>query len=99
MHPFKPLDSLQGSLAPRQWNQLGSVVRASYGDARAWSPRQPHCTFQARGGGITLMNPNQQLWEKGDFTRIAASMRESGEAVVAGLGVTAGLKVLDLGCG
>ena len=45
------------------------------------------------------MNPNQALWEKGDFTRIAASMRESGEAVVAGLGITWGLKVLDLGCG
>src|SRR4029450_8813254 len=45
------------------------------------------------------MNPNQALWEKGDFTRIAASMRESGEEVVAGLGVKAGMKVLDLGCG
>jgi SAM-dependent methyltransferase len=45
------------------------------------------------------MNPNQALWEKGDFTRIAASMRESGEAVVASLGITPGLKVLDLGCG
>jgi SAM-dependent methyltransferase len=45
------------------------------------------------------MNPNQALWEKGDFTRIAASMRESGEALVRGLGVTRGLKVLDLGCG
>jgi SAM-dependent methyltransferase len=45
------------------------------------------------------MNPNKALWEKGDFTRIAASMRESGEAVVAGLGVTKGLKVLDLGSG
>ena len=45
------------------------------------------------------MNPNKALWEKGDFTRIAASMRESGEALVAGLGVTAGMKVLDLGCG
>jgi ubiquinone/menaquinone biosynthesis C-methylase UbiE len=45
------------------------------------------------------MNPNQALWEKGDFTRIAASMRESGEALVAKLGVTKGLKVLDLGCG
>ena len=44
------------------------------------------------------MNPNKALWEKGDFTRIAASMRESGEALVAGLGVTAGMKVLDLGC-
>ena len=34
------------------------------------------------------MNPNKALWEKGDFTRIAESMRESGEAVVAGLGIT-----------
>ena len=45
------------------------------------------------------MNPNKALWEKGDFTRIAATMRESGEAVVASLGITPGLKVLDLGCG
>ncbi len=45
------------------------------------------------------MNPNQALWEKGDFTRIAASMRESGAAVVGKLGITRGLKVLDLGCG
>ncbi len=45
------------------------------------------------------MNPNQTLWEKGDFTRIAASMRESGETLVKSLGVTKGLKVLDLGCG
>lgn len=44
-------------------------------------------------------NPNQALWEKGDFTRIAASMRESGEAVVQGLGAVKGLEVLDLGCG
>jgi ubiquinone/menaquinone biosynthesis C-methylase UbiE len=39
------------------------------------------------------------LWEKGDFTRIAASMRESGEALVDSLGITEGLDVLDLGCG
>jgi SAM-dependent methyltransferase len=45
------------------------------------------------------MNANKALWEKGDFTRIAASMRESGEALVGELGVTDGLKVLDLGCG
>ncbi len=45
------------------------------------------------------MNPNQALWEKGDFTRIAESMRESGEALVRSLGITKGLKVLDLGCG
>ena len=45
------------------------------------------------------MNPNQALWEKGDFTQIAATMRESGDALVASLGITPGLKVLDLGCG
>src|SRR6516162_2174801 len=45
------------------------------------------------------MNPNKALWEKGDFTRIAESMRESGEALVATLGITKGLRVLDLGCG
>src|SRR3982074_1093934 len=47
----------------------------------------------------TPMNPNKALWEKGDFTRIAQSMRESGEALVKSLGITKGLKVLDLGCG
>jgi len=45
------------------------------------------------------MNSNKALWEKGDFTRIAESMRESGEALVKRLGITQGLKVLDLGCG
>ena len=45
------------------------------------------------------MNPNQALWEKGDFTRIAATMRESGAALVERIGVTRGMKVLDLGCG
>lgn len=45
------------------------------------------------------MNPNKALWEKGDFTRIAESMRESGEELVANLGIIRGLKVLDLGCG
>jgi SAM-dependent methyltransferase len=45
------------------------------------------------------MNPNKALWEKGDFTRIAASMRESGESLVESIGVGQGMKVLDLGCG
>ena len=45
------------------------------------------------------MNPNKALWEKGDFTRVAAALRESGEALVKDLGITPGLKVLDLGCG
>ena len=45
------------------------------------------------------MNPNKALWEKGDFTEIAAFMRQSGEAVVKSLGITPPLRVLDLGCG
>src|SRR5271166_6033897 len=45
------------------------------------------------------MNANKALWEKGDFTRIAASMRESGEALVRSVGISQGMRVLDLGCG
>jgi ubiquinone/menaquinone biosynthesis C-methylase UbiE len=47
----------------------------------------------------TIMNPNKMLWEKGDFTKIAETMRNSGAALVAKLGITPGLRVLDLGCG
>ena len=47
----------------------------------------------------TPVNLNKALWEKGDFTRLAATMRESGEALVNSIGVTPGLRVLDLGCG
>lgn len=45
------------------------------------------------------VNPNKALWEKGDFTRLAATMRESGEALVSRIDVAPGMKVLDLGCG
>jgi len=45
------------------------------------------------------VNPNKALWEKGDFTEIAALMRRSGEALVRSLGVRPSMKVLDLGCG
>jgi len=45
------------------------------------------------------MNPNKALWEKGDFTEIAAFMRQSGEALVQSLGIRLPLRVLDLGCG
>jgi SAM-dependent methyltransferase len=44
-------------------------------------------------------NPNKSLWEKGDFTRVAATMRQSGEDLVDGLGIKPGMSVLDLGCG
>lgn len=45
------------------------------------------------------MNPNQALWEKGDFTAIAAFMRDSGEALAKSLNITPQLRILDLGCG
>ena len=47
----------------------------------------------------TAANPNKALWEKGDFTRIAETMRESGTALIEKLQITKGLDVLDLGCG
>jgi len=45
------------------------------------------------------MNPNKALWEKGDFTKIAETMRDSGTELVNKLGITNGLTILDLGCG
>jgi hypothetical protein len=45
------------------------------------------------------VNPNKMLWEKGDFTQIAKTMRESGDGLVAQLGIAPGLRVLDLGGG
>jgi ubiquinone/menaquinone biosynthesis C-methylase UbiE len=47
----------------------------------------------------SIANPNQALWEKGDFTQIAAFMRQSGEVIVESLGITPQMKVLDLGSG
>ncbi len=45
------------------------------------------------------INANKALWEKGDFTQIAQTMRESGAELVSKIGITKGLRVLDLGCG
>ncbi|HNP47999.1 MAG TPA: methyltransferase domain-containing protein [Bacteroidia bacterium] len=45
------------------------------------------------------MNPNKALWEKGDFTKIAETMRESGTQLVAKIGIDKKFTVLDLGCG
>jgi ubiquinone/menaquinone biosynthesis C-methylase UbiE len=45
------------------------------------------------------MNPNKVLWEKGDFARIAATMRDGGEALVNTLEIKKGMLILDLGCG
>src|SRR6478609_6062464 len=66
-------------------------------DARATRKYLPR---ERRANNLMLsMNPNKALWEKGDFTRIAETMRESGHALVQRLGITKGMKVLDLGCG
>lgn len=46
-----------------------------------------------------MTNPNKALWEKGDFTAIAAFMRDSGESLAASLGVKPPARILDLGCG
>jgi SAM-dependent methyltransferase len=46
-----------------------------------------------------MSNPNKALWEKGDFTRIAGTMRDSGDAFVESLGITSGMDVLDVGSG
>ncbi|HSB55589.1 MAG TPA: methyltransferase domain-containing protein, partial [Gemmatimonadales bacterium] len=45
------------------------------------------------------MNPNKALWEKGDFTEIAAFMRQSAEGLVGSLGIRPPMRVLDVGCG
>ncbi len=81
-----------------------TVLRRRPGGARAglrgegpWGRFGPPATRSLQRRGI--MNANKTLWEKGDFTRIAESMRESGESLVKDLGVTEGLQVLDLGCG
>jgi ubiquinone/menaquinone biosynthesis C-methylase UbiE len=60
--------------------------------------------IEPQGNGVIKLdrapvNPNKALWEKGDFTRIAATMRESGEALVGRIGIRRGMRVLDLGCG
>ena len=48
---------------------------------------------------LETINPNKVLWEKGDFTRIAQTMRASGEEFVESLDIWPGMKILDLGCG
>jgi len=49
--------------------------------------------------GDTVMNANKALWQKGDFTRLAQTMRPSGTSLVQSLGIYKGMKILDLGCG
>jgi SAM-dependent methyltransferase len=73
------------------------ITTTEAGVTSLWSskPAQPHpCTSAERS-----INPNRALWEKGDFTKIATTMRDSGDALVASLGNLEGLDLLDLGCG
>ena len=49
--------------------------------------------------GVKAINPNKALWEKGDFTRIAEAMRQSGEDLAGTLDIRPQLSVLDLGSG
>lgn len=67
-----------------------TTIEPEAADRRA-SPRSPSLA--------PATNLNKALWEKGDFTRLAATMRESGDDVVEALGVKIGMNVLDLGCG
>src|SRR5436190_9858562 len=46
-----------------------------------------------------MTNPNKALWEKGDFTKIAAFMRQSGEALIQSMEIKPPMRVLDLGSG
>src|SRR5881628_689389 len=69
---------------------------ASWAEGLAPRPFSPLGAVSSKGA---TMNPNKALWEKGDFTEIAAFMRQSGEAVVKSLAITTPLRVLDLGCG
>ncbi len=48
---------------------------------------------------VPSVNPNKALWEKGDFTRLAETMREFGVELVEKLGINNSMQVLDLGCG
>jgi len=61
------------------------------------------CAVGRKVANIKTLEPtvdtNKALWEKGDFTEIAAFMRQSGEAIAASLGVKPPLRILDLGCG
>ena len=82
---------LAGIEVPRFQRVLGELISPGQG-ARVYAALE---TIRRS----MIMNPNKALWEKGDFTRIADFMRESGEDLVKSLGVSPSMKVLDVGCG
>ena len=61
--------------------------------------RSPVYAAMIRHQSARNMNSNKALWEKGDFTRLAQTMRSSGVSLVDKLGIAKGARVLDLGCG
>ena len=87
--PFQPKQNI-AMMPPAEW-----MERAIRDDRAGTMGKEP----LGMSVNETDVNPNKALWEKGDFTRIAAAMRESGEALAGSLGITPGLDVLDLGCG
>jgi SAM-dependent methyltransferase len=68
-------------------------------ETAAMTANAPPTSTSTTPSPTSTSNPNQALWEKGDFTRIAATMRGSAETLVAKLGIKDGLRVLDLGSG
>ena len=89
----KPFEQVMATLGHGRTQQTHCTIVALKG-----TRRRSKLTGESRRKELS-MNPNKALWEKGDFTEIAAFMRQSGEAVVQSLGITPPLRVLDLGCG
>jgi ubiquinone/menaquinone biosynthesis C-methylase UbiE len=75
------------------WGNIRKPSGAAWASAAVPSPLASTSTKES------MMNPNQALWEKGDFTAIAAFMRQSGEALVKSLGIKTPMRILDVGCG
>jgi ubiquinone/menaquinone biosynthesis C-methylase UbiE len=97
VNAFDVVHSITGGIAERQPKKtFGRFAPRGPLENIQFCPLNKSTTKQLN---IINMNPNKALWEKGDFTRLAETMRESGTALVNSLGVTPNMKVLDLGCG
>jgi hypothetical protein len=94
-NPNKALSSLLVPEKPTNSSSMNAPVNPNKALSSLLVPEKPTNSSNMNAP----VNPNKALWEKGDFTRIAECMRESGEALVQRLGISSGLKVLDLGCG
>src|SRR4051794_23808252 len=113
MHSTSSIPSpVSGSLSPSsESSAAGSrsrscVIRdregvdgSSSGVGSSRPPPRSDQTMTTTDPAAPPVNPNKALWQKGDFTRIAQTMRKSAETLVGSLGITSGMKILDLGCG